>query len=119
MEQPEIRYAQNGDVSIAYAVIGDGPFDIVFVSGWILTNFGPAWEGSSRQLYEGLASFARVILFDKRGTGMSDRTTDIADLETRMDDIRAVMDAVGSKRAAILGFSEGGCMTMLFAGNAS
>jgi len=115
MEAPDVRYAQNGDVSLAYGVVGDGPFDVVFVSGWVITNFGPAWEGTSRQLYEGLASFARVILFDKRGTGLSDRSTDIADLETRMDDIRAVMDAAGSKRAAILGFSEGGSMAMLFA----
>jgi pimeloyl-ACP methyl ester carboxylesterase/class 3 adenylate cyclase len=102
-------------VSIAYAVVGDGPFDVVFVSGWVLSNFGPAWEGSSAEFYERLGSFARLILFDKRGTGLSDRTTGIPDLETRMDDIRAVMDEIGSKRAAIMGFSEGGPMTMLFA----
>ena len=116
MDPPEVRYAKSGDVSIAYGVVGDGPFDVVFVSGWILTNFGPAWEGTSAEFYERVGSFARLILFDKRGTGLSDRTTGIApDLETRMDDIRAVMDAVGSKRAAILGFSEGGPMTMQFA----
>jgi class 3 adenylate cyclase/pimeloyl-ACP methyl ester carboxylesterase len=112
---PEIRYAANGDVHIAYGVVGDGPIDVVFVSGWVLSNFGVPWEGSARQFYEGIASFARLILFDKRGLGMSDRAAGIPDLETRMDDIRAVMDAVGSRRAAILGFSEGGPMSMLFA----
>lgn len=115
MEAPEVRYAQSGDVSIAYAVVGDGPFDVVFVSGWVLTNFGPAWEGTSAEFYERIGSFARLILFDKRGTGFSDRAAGIPDFETRMDDIRAVMDAVGSKRAAVMGFSEGGPMTTLFA----
>jgi class 3 adenylate cyclase len=115
VEAPEVRYAKSGDVSVAYAVMGDGPIDIVFVSGWVLTNFGPAWEGAPAQFYEGLASFARLILFDKRGIGMSDRASGIPDLETRMDDIRAVMDAAESKRAAIMGFSEGGPMSMLFA----
>jgi pimeloyl-ACP methyl ester carboxylesterase len=115
VDPPEVRYAKSGDVSIAYAVVGDGPFDVVFVSGWILSNFGPAWEGTPAEFYTRLGSFCRLILFDKRGTGLSDRTTGIPDLETRMDDIRAVMEAVGSKRAAILGFSEGGPMTMLFA----
>jgi len=115
VEAPEVRYTRSGDVSIAYAVVGDGPFDVVFVSGWVLTNFGPAWEGTSRELYEGIGSFARLILFDKRGTGLSDRAVGVPDLETRMDDVRAVMDAVGSKRAAIMGFSEGGPMAALFA----
>src|SRR4051812_16631581 len=115
MDRPDIRYAQSGDVSIAYAVVGDGPIDIVFVSGWILSNLDVAWEGSATDLFVGLGSFARPILFDKRGTGLSDRAAGVPDLETRMDDIRAVMDAVGSKRAAILGFSEGGPMSMLFA----
>lgn len=115
MEAPEVRYVQSGDVSIAYAVVGDGPFDVVFVSGWVLTNFGPAWEGTSAEFYERIASFARLILFDKRGTGFSDRAAGIPDFETRMDDIRVVMDAVGSKRAAVMGFSEGGPMTTLFA----
>lgn len=115
MEAPEVRYAKSGDVSIAYAVVGDGPFDVVFVSGWVLTNFGPAWEGTSRELYERIGSFARLIVFDKRGTGLSDRAVGIPDLETRMDDVRVVMDAIGSKRAAIMGFSEGGPMAALFA----
>ncbi|HYT80057.1 MAG TPA: alpha/beta hydrolase [Actinomycetota bacterium] len=115
MEGPEVRYAKSGDVNIAYAVLGDGPFDLVFVSGWVLSSLEFAWEGPPADFFRQLASFSRLILFDKRGTGLSDRTTGIPDLETRMDDIRAVMDAVGSKRAAIVGFSEGGPMTLLFA----
>jgi pimeloyl-ACP methyl ester carboxylesterase len=112
---PTVRYARSGDVSIACAVVGSGPIDVVFVSGWVLSNFGVAWEGTPAGFYERMASFSRLILFDKRGTGLSDRTSGVPDLETRMDDIRAVMDAVGSKRAAIMGFSEGGPMSMLFA----
>lgn len=115
MEPPQIRYARSGDVHIAYGVIGDGPIDVVFVSGWVVSNFGVPWEGSAVDFYRGMSSFARLILFDKRGIGMSDRTHGIPDLETRMDDIRAVMDAAGSRRAAIMGFSEGGPMSMLFA----
>jgi class 3 adenylate cyclase len=114
MEAPEVRYARSGDVSIAYATVGDGPFDLVFVGGWVLSVFEAAWDGPAAETLSRLASFSRLILFDKRGTGLSDRTTGIPDLETRMDDIRAVMDAVGSKRAAILGVSEGGPMTLLF-----
>jgi pimeloyl-ACP methyl ester carboxylesterase/class 3 adenylate cyclase len=115
VESPEIRYATSGDVHIAYGVVGDGPMDVVFVSGWVLSNFGVPWEGSAANFYRGMSSFARLILFDKRGIGMSDRTQGIPDLETRMDDIRAVMDAAGSERAAVLGFSEGGSMSVLFA----
>jgi pimeloyl-ACP methyl ester carboxylesterase/class 3 adenylate cyclase len=115
MEAPEVRYAKSGDVNIAYAVVGDGPFDVVFVSGWVLSNLEGAWDGSAVDLFEGMASFCRLILFDKRGTGLSDRVTGIPDLQTRMDDVRAVMDAVGSKRAALMGFSEGGPMAILFA----
>jgi class 3 adenylate cyclase/pimeloyl-ACP methyl ester carboxylesterase len=115
VDAPDIRYARTGEVSIAYAVIGDGPFDVVFVSGWVLSNFGVPWEGSAADFYRGIASFARLILFDKRSTGLSDRVSGFPDLETRMDDIRAVMDAVGSKRAAVMGFSEGGPMSCLFA----
>jgi pimeloyl-ACP methyl ester carboxylesterase/class 3 adenylate cyclase len=114
MEAPEVRYARSGDVSIAYSVVGDGPFDLVFVSGWVLSVLESAWEGPAADALSRLASFSRLILFDKRGTGLSDRTTGIPDLETRMDDIRAVMDAAGSKRAAIMGVSEGGPMTLLF-----
>jgi class 3 adenylate cyclase/pimeloyl-ACP methyl ester carboxylesterase len=114
VDAPEVRYAKSGDVNIAYTTVGDGPFDVVFVSGWILSNLEVAWDGSAAEFYERMSSFCRLILFDKRGTGLSDRATGIPDLETRMDDIRAVMDAVGSKRAAIVGVSEGGPMTMLF-----
>ena len=115
MEAPEVRFARSGDVSIAYAVVGNGPFDLVFVTGWVLSVLEAAWDGPAVQLLTELASFSRLILFDKRGTGLSDQTTGIPDLETRMDDIRAVMDAAGSRRAAVLGVSEGGPMTMLFA----
>ncbi len=115
MDAPEIRYAKSGDVNIAYSVMGNGPFDLVFVSGWVLSVFERAWEGPPAEFFTRLASFSRLILFDKRGTGLSDRMSGIPDLETRMDDIRAVMDAAGSKRAAIMGFSEGGPMTLLFA----
>lgn len=115
MEASEVRYARSGDVSIAYSVVGDGPFDVVFVAGWVLSSLEIAWEGSPEDFFRRMGSFSRLILFDKRGTGLSDRATGIPDLETRMDDIRAVMDAVGSTRAAILGVSEGGPMTLLFA----
>lgn len=115
VEPPEVRYARSGDVNIAYSVVGDGPFDIVFVSGWILSNLETAWQGSAAEFFRDLASFSRLILLDKRGTGLSDRTTGVPDLETRIDDIRAVMDAAGSKRAAVVGVSEGGPMTLMFA----
>jgi pimeloyl-ACP methyl ester carboxylesterase len=112
---PEVRYTKSGDISIAYSTVGDGPFDLVFVSGWVLSVFESAWDGPAADTLSRLASFSRLILFDKRGTGLSDRSSGIPDLETRMDDIRAVMDAVRSKRAAVLGVSEGGPMTLLFA----
>ncbi|MDP3983796.1 MAG: adenylate/guanylate cyclase domain-containing protein [Acidimicrobiia bacterium] len=115
MDAPDVRYTKSGDVSLAYAVVGDGPFDVVFVNGWVLSALEVAWDGPPAEFFGHLSSFARLILFDKRGTGLSDRTTGIPDLETRMDDIRAVMDAAQSKRAAIVGFSEGGPMTVLFA----
>jgi pimeloyl-ACP methyl ester carboxylesterase/class 3 adenylate cyclase len=115
VEAPEVQYAKSGDVSVAYAVVGDGPFDLVFVNGWVLSALEHAWEGPPADFFSRLASFSRLILFDKRGTGLSDRAKGIADLETRMDDIRAVMDAAGSERAAIMGVSEGGPMTLLFA----
>ena len=115
MDAPEVRFAKSGDVNIAYAVVGDGPLDLVFVNGWVLSALEHAWEGPAADFFREQASFSRLILFDKRGTGLSDRAAGIPDLETRMDDIRAVMDAAGSKRAAIMGFSEGGPMTLLFA----
>jgi pimeloyl-ACP methyl ester carboxylesterase len=114
VEAPEVRYAQSGDVNIAYSVVGDGPFDVVFIAGWVISSLELAWEGPPAEFYEQMSRFCRLILFDKRGTGLSDRVTGIPDLETRMDDVRVVMDAAGSKRAAIMGFSEGGPMTALF-----
>jgi pimeloyl-ACP methyl ester carboxylesterase len=111
------RYARSGDVSIAYQVVGDGPLDLVFVPGWI-SNVEAAWEEPGyRRFLDRLASFSRLILFDKRGTGLSDRVAvdQLPSLEQRMDDVRAVMDAAGSRRAAILAVSEGGGMALLFA----
>jgi pimeloyl-ACP methyl ester carboxylesterase len=114
---PETRYARSGDVNIAYQVVGDGPFDLVLVHGWV-QSFDLGWEiDAIKRFYLRLASFSRLILFDKRGTGLSDRVPpdDLPTLETRMDDMRAVMDAVGVERAAVLGHSEGGSMCALFA----
>jgi class 3 adenylate cyclase len=112
---PETHYARSGEVRIAYQVVGTGPFDLVFVPGFI-SNLDLAWEEPIRaQFLSRLASFSRLILFDKRGTGLSDRVGSIPTLEERMDDVRAVMDAVGSQRAALFGISEGGAMSMLFA----
>src|SRR5205085_938108 len=111
---PPIRYARSGDVHIAYQVIGDAPLDLVFVVG-ALTNLEVLWENADyRRFCERLASFARLILFDKRGMGLSDRVR-VGTLEERMDDVRAIMDAVGSESAALMGVSEGGPLSMLFA----
>jgi class 3 adenylate cyclase/esterase/lipase len=112
----ETRYARSGDVSIAYRVVGEGPFDIVFIPG-SGSHVELAWElpVPIRTWYQRFASFARVIHFDKRGTGMSDAVSPATTLETRMDDVRAVMDAAGSERAAVIGLSEGGPMSALFA----
>jgi pimeloyl-ACP methyl ester carboxylesterase len=113
--RPPIRYAQSGEVSIAYQVTGDGPLDLVLVPGFI-SHLEFDWEEPRHAAFlERLGSFARLIRLDKRGTGMSDRQGGIADLEARMDDVRAVMDAVGSERAAIFGYFEGGPMSILFA----
>ncbi|MEO7980561.1 MAG: adenylate/guanylate cyclase domain-containing protein [Sporichthyaceae bacterium] len=112
---PDVRYARSGDLSIAYATVGGGPFDIVFVSGWVLSNLEVSWETSAARWYEELGSIGRLIIFDKRGSGLSDRVSGVPDLQTRMDDVRAVMDAVGSRRAAVVGASEGGPMATLFA----
>jgi pimeloyl-ACP methyl ester carboxylesterase len=113
--RPETRYARSGDVNIAYQVVGDGPRDLVFVPGWA-SNIEMFWEEPSVvRFFARLASFTRLILFDKRGTGLSDRVSDMPNLETRMDDVRAVMDAVDSSRAALFGNSEGGPMCALFA----
>ena len=115
VDASDVRYAASGDVNVAYAVVGDGLFDLVLVGGWIVSNLDVAWDGPAAEFFTRLARFSRLILFDKRGTGLSDRMKGVADLETRMDDVRAVMDAVGSERAAIMGISEGGPMTALFA----
>ncbi|HZT92686.1 MAG TPA: adenylate/guanylate cyclase domain-containing protein [Gaiellaceae bacterium] len=114
MEAP-IEYARSGDVNIAYQVVGDGGIDLVLVSGFV-SHLDNDWaHPSSAYFLERLASFARLIRFDKRGTGLSDRNVGLPDLETRMDDVRAVMDAAGSRSAALFGFSEGGPMSVLFA----
>lgn len=112
---PETRYARSGDVSIAYQVIGGGPRDLIFVPGIIShVEFFHEVPGYTEFL-DGLGAFARVIVFDKRGNGLSDRVVGAPSLEQRMDDIRAVMDAVGSERAALFGVSEGGPLSLLFA----
>ena len=116
MERSETRYARSGDVSIAYQVVGDGPFDLVYVPGWV-SNIELMWDEPDYAAFlERLASFSRLIIFDKRGTGLSDPVPldQLPTLEQRMDDVRAVMDAVGSERAALLGHSEGGNMCVLF-----
>jgi class 3 adenylate cyclase/DNA-binding winged helix-turn-helix (wHTH) protein len=111
----ETRYAKSGDVHIAYQVVGEGGPDLVFVPGWV-SHVEHAWEDPlySRFLRR-LASFSRLILLDRRGTGLSDRVADMPSLEQRMDDVRAVMDAAGSEEAALFGISEGGPMCLLFA----
>jgi class 3 adenylate cyclase/pimeloyl-ACP methyl ester carboxylesterase len=114
--EPVTRYAKSGDVNIAYQVLGDGPVDVVYVPGWV-SNVELNWEEPNlARFLRRLASFSRVIMFDKRGTGLSDRvqTDDLPTLEERMDDVRIVMDAVGSERAALVGTSEGGPMCALF-----
>ena len=117
VQLPQTRYAKSGDVRIAYQVVGHGPIDLVFVPGFI-SNLDIHWdEPGYAHLMRRLAGFCRLILLDKRGTGLSDRVDirHLPNLETRMDDVRAVMDAVGSQRAALLGASEGGPMAILFA----
>jgi class 3 adenylate cyclase len=111
----ETRYARSGDVSIAYQVTGEGPFDLLLVPP-ATSHVELAWDVPVlRTMYERFASFSRVIHLDKRGTGMSDRVSGAPPLETRMDDVRAVMDAAGSERAALMGWSEGTAMSALFA----
>jgi class 3 adenylate cyclase len=115
VEAPETRYASSDDVAIAYQVSGEGPFDLVYAPPFI-SHVELAWEIPSLAAhFRRLGSFCRLIRFDKRGTGMSDRVGSLPTLETRMDDLRAVMDAVGSERAAIMGVSEGGSMAILCA----
>jgi pimeloyl-ACP methyl ester carboxylesterase len=114
---PKTQYARSGDVHIAYQVVGQGPFDLVYVPGWV-SHVELAWEEPEMARFlERLASFSRLIVFDKRGTGLSDRVPNdrLPMLEERMDDLRVVMDAVGSQRAALFGYSEGGNLAALFA----
>ena len=113
--EPETHYARSGHVRIAYQVVGNGPLDLVVVPGYI-SNLDHTWdEPGLAHFLSRLSAFSRLILFDKRGTGLSDRLGDLPTLEERMDDVRAVMDAVGSKQAALFGISEGGAMSILFA----
>jgi len=112
---PETRYAKSGGVNIAYQVVGEGPLDLVLFPGFV-SHVEACWEQPKlAHFLTRLAAFSRLILFDKRGTGMSDPTSVAPTMEERMDDIRAVMDAVGSERAAVMGVSEGGTLSLLFA----
>jgi pimeloyl-ACP methyl ester carboxylesterase len=114
---PVTRYAKSGDVHLTDQVVGDAPLDLVFVHGWV-SNVAYGWEiPPLARFLDRLASFSRLIIFDRRGTGMSDRVSDSAlpTLEQRIEDIRTVLDTVGSERAAIFGVSEGGNMSLLFA----
>jgi class 3 adenylate cyclase len=114
---PTTRYVRSGDANIAYQVVGDGPFDLIWVPGWI-SNVEVSWEVPEYERFlTRLASFSRLILFDKRGTGLSDGVSveHLPGLEQRMDDVRAVLEAAGSTNAAVFGASEGGNLSMLFA----
>jgi len=113
--KPKTKYTKSGDFNIAYQVTGEGPIDIVYIPGWI-SNIDMMWtEPRLASFLTNLTKFSRLILFDKRGTGLSDRVTTLSTLEERMDDIRAVMDAVGSEKAVLFGHSEGGTVSTLFA----
>jgi pimeloyl-ACP methyl ester carboxylesterase/class 3 adenylate cyclase len=115
MAGPPTRYAKSGDASIAYQVVGDGPIDVLLVLGFA-THLDLQWElPPFAHFFERISSFSRLILFDKRGTGLSDPVADAPTLEQRIDDVRAVMDAAGSERASLFGVSEGGPMSVLFA----
>src|SRR5919197_2074731 len=114
---PETRYTKSGGINIAYQVVGEGPLDLVYVPGWV-SNVESCWEEPTHERFlRRLSRFSRLILFDKRGTGLSDPVPDanLPTLEERMDDGRAVMDAAGSERAALLGISEGVPMSILYA----
>jgi pimeloyl-ACP methyl ester carboxylesterase/DNA-binding CsgD family transcriptional regulator len=112
---PATRYAKSGDVSIAYQIVGDGPPDLVWIPGFV-SHVEAAWEWPSlARFLRRLSSLARLVVFDKRGTGLSDPMSRPPAIEERMDDIRAVMDASGCERAPLLGVSEGGALSVLFA----
>lgn len=112
---PVTRYAMSGNVHVVYQIMGDGPPDLVYIPGWISHLELELENGLSRRFYQALAWFTRLIRFDKRGTGMSDRTLGSMSLEQRMDDIRAVLDAAEVTRASLFGYSEGGTMAAMFA----
>jgi class 3 adenylate cyclase len=113
--RPETKYARSGDLHIAYQVFGDGPLDLVFLSSWI-SQIEHIWaHPSGARFFNRLANFSRVITLDKRGSGLSDRVSGTPDVDERIDDVRAVMDAVGSERAALFGTSEGGILGAVFA----
>jgi len=115
MEMPETRYARSGDVAIAYQVLGEGPLDVVITPGQV-SHVELNWDvAGMAALLRGIGEYARLIVFDKRGTGLSDRDVGVPTLEERSDDIRAVMDAAGSQRAALVGLSEGAPMSVVFA----
>ena len=114
-EIPETHYVKSDDVHIAYQVLGDGPLDLLFVPGFV-SNVEALWRSPDQSaFFRRLASFCRLILFDKRGTGMSDRGTQDFTLEQRMHDVQAILDAIGCKQAALFGVSEGGPMSLLYA----
>ncbi len=116
VREAETRYTKSGNLNIAYQVVGDADLDLVYVPGWV-SSVEEIWEEpSSERFLRRLTRFSRLILFDKRGTGLSDRVPEsrLPSLEERMDDVRAVMDAAGSERAALFGFSEGGNLVALF-----
>lgn len=114
-EQPETRYAKSGELSIGYQVVGDGPLDMVFVPG-LLSNIDLLWEfPAGVRFFRRLSAFSRVIVYDKRGQGISDPPSDVPTLEDDMEDLTAVLDAAGSERVALFGYSEGGPMSALFA----
>tara|TARA_B100000949_G_scaffold234372_1_gene253250 strand:- start:16909 stop:18570 length:1662 start_codon:yes stop_codon:yes gene_type:complete len=113
--KPATQYTKSGRVNIAYQVFGSGPVDLVYIPGWV-SNIDLMWSNPELvEFLDVLGKMARVILFDKRGTGLSDRIVELSTLEERMDDIRAVMDAVGSEKAILFGHSEGGSVSALFA----
>ncbi len=115
MEAPETRYADSGDALIAYQVVGSGPLDIVYVPTWV-SNIDMLWdEPAVTRFFDRLSSFARLILFDRRGTGLSDRVSEPPGLEAQIDDVIAVMDAAGVGRAVVMGQLEGGSMSAVFA----
>jgi pimeloyl-ACP methyl ester carboxylesterase len=115
--QPVVKYTKTGDFNIAYQVVGDGPVDLLLLPGWV-THLELQWDVAPlRRFLERLAGFSRLIQFDKRGTGLSDRVSpsELPTLEQRMDEVRAVMDAAGSERAVLFGTIGGGAMSGLFA----